>query len=243
MSTPVKELPKLSFTSQKSERAEPDDEDSHSGAHQSSNPTIDDNASKHNGGHTLQTQSKEEERCLDDELAMLQAERVVSQAQSSRPTGRNLNESTSTRRSRSRHEPIEEFDADINSVHEKVAASKPDVNPSGRVARAIKSIHDSSFLVRYFSYIVPLAILILFPLLIGALMYKRASIGGVRLMWFSVWLEVVWLTLWGGRVGHPRSLSTDESLISAPDCGPIYACSCGPCFFAMQKQQVSRAFI
>ena len=49
-------------------------------------------------------------------------------------------------------------------------------------------------------YIVPLVVIILIPLLIGGLLFKRATVGGVRLLWFCVWLEIVWLTLWGGRI-------------------------------------------
>ena len=46
----------------------------------------------------------------------------------------------------------------------------------------------------------PVALILLIPLLLGALLFKDATVGGVDLMWFMVWLEVVWLSLWGGRV-------------------------------------------
>lgn len=31
-------------------------------------------------------------------------------------------------------------------------------------------------------------------------MFREATVGDVFLMWFMVWLEVVWLSLWAGRV-------------------------------------------
>lgn len=131
---------------------------------------------------------------------MLQAEKSASNAQGSVKTGARLAKSLSMRRSRSRPEPVDEFDVNINPVHERAASFKPPEHPSSNFARAFKRIHDSSFLIRYFSYIMPLVTLLLIPLLLGALVFKRANVGGVRLMWFSVWLEIVWLTLWGGRV-------------------------------------------
>ena len=150
------------------------------------------------GGQTEQTQSREQEHRLNDDLAMLQAERVVSNAQSYDPN--NLHNSTSMHRTRSRPEPIDQFDVNTNPIHEKTANFTPPEHPSTKAAQIFKKIHDSSFLVRWFLYIVPLVLIILVPLLLGALVFKQASVGGVRLMWFCVWLEVVWLTLWGGRI-------------------------------------------
>lgn len=61
-------------------------------------------------------------------------------------------------------------------------------------------IHESSVFVRYFTYIVPVALILLIPLLLGALLFTETDVGGVELTWFMVWLEVVWLSLWAGRV-------------------------------------------
>lgn len=61
-------------------------------------------------------------------------------------------------------------------------------------------VHESSIIIRYFTYIIPLVLILLIPLLLGGLVFKDANVGGVYLMWFMVWLEVVWLSLWAGRV-------------------------------------------
>ena len=144
-------------------------------------------------------QSREEEHRLHDDLAMLQAERVVSNAQTTR-LAPNVSNGMSIHRSRSRQEPVDEFDVNTNPIHEKTAGFSTPENPAGRAAKLFKKIHESSFLIRYFTYIVPLVLVILIPLLLGALVFKRSTVGGVKLMWFSVWLEVVWLTLWGSRI-------------------------------------------
>jgi len=151
------------------------------------------------GGKTTQfSQSREEEQKLEDDLATLQAERNVSRIE-----GQKLGELSRSRtiyRSRSTQEPVDQFDVNTNPIHEKASGFKPPEHPQGKFGRAFKRIHDSNFLVRYFMYIVPLFIIILIPLLIGGFLFDRATVGGVRLLWFCVWLEIDWLTLWGGRV-------------------------------------------
>ncbi|CAF9920894.1 MAG: hypothetical protein GOMPHAMPRED_002168 [Gomphillus americanus] len=132
---------------------------------------------------------------LNDELRLLQAERVVS--------NNSFQKSTSLGRSKSRRqEPIDEFDVNTNPVHEQNAIYKAPEAPSTRLSRFWKALHESSVLVRYFMYIIPIASLLLIPLLIGALVYEpdTKTVGGVDLMWFSIWLEIVWLTLWAGRI-------------------------------------------
>ncbi|KAI4273215.1 MAG: hypothetical protein L6R38_006384 [Xanthoria sp. 2 TBL-2021] len=199
MSTPVKELPQPHYPPHNGTRhSSDDDEGTLPGEFDGMNHSRDNSAEKQNflGGQTTQSQSREEESRLTDDLAMLQAERVVSNAQS----GARMTNSTSVHRSRSRVVPVDQFDINTNPIHEKTATFKPPDNPTSKFAKTFKRIHESSFLVRYFSYIVPVVLLILIPLLLGALLFKEATVGGVRLLWFCVWLEIVWLTLWSGRI-------------------------------------------
>lgn len=165
------------------------------------------------GGKASQSQSREEEQRLEDDLAMLQAERKVSRSQSQQvPTG--LTRSMSIHRSRSSPEPVDQFDVNTNPIHEKASTFKPPEHPDGSFARVFKKIHDSNWLIRYFMYIVPLVLIILIPLLIGGLVFKRATVGGVRLLWFCVWLEIIWLTLWGARI-VAKSLPWPAGLVSS----------------------------
>ena len=155
------------------------------------------------------SQTREQESRLDDDLAMLQAERVVSRSKD-RP-------SSSLSKSRSRRtEHIDEFDVNTNPVHEKTAIYKPPEHPTSNIAKIFKRVHNSSFLVRYFMYIIPVAALLSVPLLIGALVYKNddKGVGGVELLWFSVWLEIVWLTLWAGRVGDRALINIRAPLLT-----------------------------
>lgn len=143
------------------------------------------------------SQTRERAHRLDDDLALLQAERMVTTSEA--PD--RMDQEVSMKRTRShRSEPVDEFDAATNPIHEQTAIYKPPSNPSSKLAVLFKRIHESSFLVRYLTYITPLVLIILIPLLVGALKYPDAHVGGVQLMWFCVWLEIFWLTLWAGRI-------------------------------------------
>jgi small-conductance mechanosensitive channel len=58
---------------------------------------------------------------------------------------------------------------------------------------------------RYVGYATPVALILLIPILLDIYAYKNQSkpVGGphgVELLWFGIWLEVVWLTLWAARL-------------------------------------------
>ena len=154
-----------------------------------------------NDGHPpMRTPSARREQAtrLEDDLLVLQAERMTSHS-----TGApdDEHERSSIHRTRSRRsDAVDEFDEATNPLHEKTAIYKPPENPNTQFAVFVKKLHQSSFLVRYLTYIAPIVLILLIPLLVGALRYPNASVGGVQLLWFSIWLEIVWLTLWAGRV-------------------------------------------
>ncbi|BCS27714.1 uncharacterized protein APUU_60762A [Aspergillus puulaauensis] len=139
---------------------------------------------------------REQATRFEDDLQLMQAERVVSQStQAQSQHGR-----SSIARSRSHRSHIDEFDEATNPLHEKSAMYTPPESPATKLSAFVKKVHESSFIVRYLTYIVPVVLLLLIPLLLGALKYTETSVGGVELMWFSIWLEIVWLTLWAARV-------------------------------------------
>lgn len=143
------------------------------------------------------SQQREQSQRLDDDLQMLKAERVVSTAADSL----DRNKSTLSRsKSRVNKEPEDDFDIGTTPVHEKTKIYQPPAHPATKLARVFKKLHQSSFLVRWFFYITPITLILLIPLLLGALLFKSANVGGVRLFWFSIWLEIVWLTLWLARI-------------------------------------------
>ncbi|KAL4892543.1 Mechanosensitive ion channel-domain-containing protein [Aspergillus ambiguus] len=144
--------------------------------------------------------AREQAMRLEDDLAVLEAERVASRSTQEHPEKEgDDNQSLSRIRSR-RSQTVDEFDEATNPLHEKAAVYNPPDNPTTSVAKFIKKLHEKSFVLRYLTYIAPVVIILLIPLLVGALAYPNASVGGVQLLWFSVWLEIVWLTLWAGRV-------------------------------------------
>jgi small-conductance mechanosensitive channel len=61
-------------------------------------------------------------------------------------------------------------------------------------------IFHFSIYTRYFVYVAPLALCIAVPIVIGATTAKNATIGGVRLVWFFSWVEVVWCSLWVSKL-------------------------------------------
>lgn len=74
------------------------------------------------------------------------------------------------------------------------------VNAMGRL---YKKIVNSSIVIRYLVYVLPLAALIAVPIIVGATIAKDAMIGGVRIVWFFSWVEIVWASLWGSKtVAH-----------------------------------------
>ena len=149
------------------------------------------------------SQSREQAHRLDDDLAMLHVEQQVSQNQD---LSKEPSRSRSMRRSRSRREtPADDFDEATNPLHEKVTVYRPPENPNTNIGKIFKKIHGSSILVRWFLYITPPTLIILIPLLLGALLFKNATVGDVRLDWFCIWLEIVWLSLWAGRVSSSFS--------------------------------------
>ena len=144
--------------------------------------------------------ARDEETRLNDDLAMLHAERVASKSTTQPDQG--LHRSMSIlRSSRSKHsDPVDQFDVATNPIHEQTSVYRPPEHPSTNLAKIFKRVHNSSFLIRYFTYITPVVLILLVPLLLGKLLFDSASVGGVQLFWFSIWLEIVWLTLWAGRV-------------------------------------------
>lgn len=144
------------------------------------------------------SQAREEASRMEDDMMLMNAEKVASQQLQAQDNG-----STLLRRSRTRlADPVDDFDEATNPVHERTQVYKPPENPTTNFAKFFIYIHKSSWLVRYFMYIVPVFALLLIPVLMGALLSagKKANVGGVQLLWFGVWLEIVWLTLWAGRI-------------------------------------------
>lgn len=152
----------------------------------------------------LSAQHRERASRLDDDLTMLQAERLASKVDTHREREGSRDSRTLTRtRSRADQEPVDDFDIPTNPMHLIKKIYQPPARPATRLAKFVKRVHESSNMVRYFVYITPLTMILLVPTLLGLFIFKKCTVGDVELFWFGVWLEIAWLTMWLSRVSLP----------------------------------------
>jgi small-conductance mechanosensitive channel len=166
------------------------------------------------------SQVREQSQRLGDDLEMLRAERVVTESAASNADNSGRDRSMARSRSRTVIEPEDDFDVGTTPIHERTKIYKPPAHPATRMAKMFKKVHNSSWIIRYFVYITPITLILLIPLLLGAISYNNTTVGGVRLLWFSIWLEIVWLTLWAGRIlakSIPYPLGVVSSLFTNND--------------------------
>ncbi|KAL8715109.1 MAG: hypothetical protein Q9220_001066 [cf. Caloplaca sp. 1 TL-2023] len=69
-----------------------------------------------------------------------------------------------------------------------------------QMGRIYHKVLAFSVVTRYFLYVLPLALIIAVPIIIGATAAKDKSLGGVRIVWFFSWVEIVWLSLWVSKL-------------------------------------------
>jgi small-conductance mechanosensitive channel len=173
---------------------------SHLHVHTSYADGSDHNRGPHGASPLSPSQAREQSQRLGDDLEMLRAERVVSDSAASNEDSVGRGHSRARSRSRAAGEPVDDFDVGTTPIHEKAKIYQPPAHPTTTISRIFKKIHGSGWLVRYFFYITPVTLILSIPLLLGALPYNSTTVGGVHLFWFSVWLEIFWLTLWAGRI-------------------------------------------
>ncbi|KAI1360282.1 hypothetical protein F5Y08DRAFT_317755 [Xylaria arbuscula] len=130
---------------------------------------------------------------LADDLALLQAERLVT------------NEENEMRRSRSRLHSSEGEKQDVfNQPAPAPTIGQPPEAPNP-LKKIVDLVRNLPRIVRYFLYSLPITIILLIPIFLGIFLDpgKQPVIGGaggVQLLWFGIWLEVVWLSLWLARI-------------------------------------------
>ncbi|KAK2608399.1 hypothetical protein QQS21_003085 [Conoideocrella luteorostrata] len=134
---------------------------------------------------------------LTDDLELLRAERYISN-QEHEAAG-----ATRTQ-SKSRAHNIEPEDAFNPTVFPDETAPKKK-NENAALYKFWLFLKKFPRLLRYVVYLFPGAALLLIPVLLGAIRYKDGSKlvggdGGVELMWFGIWLEIVWASLWVSRM-------------------------------------------
>lgn len=87
----------------------------------------------------------------------------------------------------------------------KTRAAEPKKANSSRFYHFLLRLKKFPRFIRYFFYLVPGAAILLAPILVDLLAFKSGTTpvggpGGVDLLWFGIWLEIVWCTLWATRM-------------------------------------------
>ncbi|KAH8664259.1 Mechanosensitive ion channel-domain-containing protein [Xylariales sp. PMI_506] len=139
--------------------------------------------------------SREQATRLVDDLTMLHIQQMVSNQEDSR---RSI--------SRTRSGDIDPDDDAFNQPTPAVNIPKPlsDEHPS-KFYKPLAFVKNLPRVLRYFLYMLPITAILLIPILLGILLPQdQQSViggpGGVDLIWFGIWLEVVWLSLWAARI-------------------------------------------
>jgi ABC-type nickel/cobalt efflux system permease component RcnA len=139
-------------------------------------------------------ESREAANRLHDDLELLRAERVVSNQErdSSRP------------RSRKRSHDTRVEDA-FNTTTTPATSTAVVPLKTTWLTKLWLSLKKFPRVLRYVVYAIPPGIMILIPVFLDLFAYDSkgdpvGGRGGVQLLWFGIWLEVVWLTLWAARI-------------------------------------------
>ncbi|KAI2470841.1 hypothetical protein F4781DRAFT_159604 [Annulohypoxylon bovei var. microspora] len=146
-------------------------------------------------GSLSKTESREQNTRFLDDLTVVQAEQHITQQESA-----DLRRAHSKTRS---HEIVKEDVFNQPAQAPTTVGLAPE--PPTRVNKALLGIKKLPRVVRYFLYSLPVTTILLVPVLLGGLLPQESQAviggpGGVQLMWFGIWLEVVWLSLWAARI-------------------------------------------
>ncbi|KAL7945482.1 Mechanosensitive ion channel domain-containing protein [Trichoderma barbatum] len=147
-----------------------------------------------NGAVTPISQRAEANR-LNDDLELLRAERLISNQE---------HDLASKSRTRNRHHNPEPEDA-FNQVTTEAVVPEKKKNRDAALYKLWLFISKFPRFFRYIIYLIPGAALLLAPVLLGTFRFNGTEHavggkGGVYIMWFGIWLEIVWCSLWVTRM-------------------------------------------
>ena len=72
----------------------------------------------------------------------------------------------------------------------KVVGEDGEEDTLNRMGRIYNRILEFSIITRYFLYVLPLALCLAVPIIIGATVAPEHVIGGSKLVWFFAWVEI-----------------------------------------------------
>lgn len=87
----------------------------------------------------------------------------------------------------------------------KTRAAEPSKDNGSHFYHMLLRLRKFPRFIRYFLYLLPGAAILLAPILLDKLAFEPGTTpvggpGGVDLLWFGIWLEIVWCTLWATRI-------------------------------------------
>ncbi|KUI60285.1 hypothetical protein VP1G_07485 [Cytospora mali] len=148
--------------------------------------------------------SRENASRLMDDLELLRIERQVSNEEREEASRRR---STSHNR-HDRHHPQTEPEDAFHTLTEPAplpqTTSEKLVTPTF-LTKLFKKLRTFPRVVRYFVYAIPVAVILLTPILLDIYAFPLkdnpvGGEGGLKLLWFGIWLEIVWCSLWASRI-------------------------------------------
>ncbi|CAJ2507209.1 Uu.00g083950.m01.CDS01 [Anthostomella pinea] len=140
------------------------------------------------------TESQHQNSRLVDDLTLLKAERAVSNQ-----------EGAELRRSHSGVRSGVSAKQDVFNQPQQTPTMALPSEPPNKLNKVFKHIKKLPRMIRYFLYSLPITAILLIPILLGIFVDRDhqaviGGAGGVQLLWFGIWLEVVWLSLWAARI-------------------------------------------
>jgi hypothetical protein len=138
--------------------------------------------------------SREAANRIHDDLELLRVARIVSNPDHDSVRARSRN--------RSHNDRVEDA---FNTTTPPVAVAVPLPVKETWLTKLWVSLKKFPRVLRYVVYAIPPGIIILIPVFLDLFAYDGkghpvGGLGGVQLLWFGIWLEVVWLTLWATRI-------------------------------------------
>ncbi|KAM3467051.1 hypothetical protein NHJ6243_000448 [Beauveria neobassiana] len=161
---------------------------------QTSNDTLDE-GDHHNEKQPMSPNRHDDMTQLNDDLELLRAEQLISNQE------HDLELQRSRSRNRTHHPVPEDAFNQLDTTH----GPEKKRNEDASLYKLWAFLKKFPRFIRYFVYMLPVALLLLLPVLLGAFAVdkRRHAVGGnggVDLMWFGIWLEIVWCSLWVSRM-------------------------------------------
>lgn len=150
--------------------------------------------------HTFSAMANPRDTTIDIPLTTVTSRTGARKISSNSPIGYGRQESYSDPRSNEKDQPRKQYPAGrrrkANGNGRGNRGDDGEEDTLTQMGKIYDKVLNFSIVTRYFLYVLPLALIIAIPIIIGATAKQGALFGGVRIVWFFSWVEIVWLGLW-----------------------------------------------